>query len=167
VLLDRTIIETRVAIHPELLANPKQFVRDQDLTIRNLKPGRMSHSPIHLDVLTFKGIGIDIYPQHASLLSPVRIEFNPSKCLYGHNGRVIDCNNFIDALGILVHHLSPLLNDPCDWVHLLPGVIPQGRAFWQMLEIMLQVRDKNNQLLDLFRNAHCARRKAGRVTQSD
>ena len=155
--LDRIVSKTSVAIHPDFLADPKGFVHNYEIEVRKQWPNRKPHLPIQLDVLTFGGIGVDIRRRHGEPLCDLTIKFNPSKCLYGHNGSLIGSNEFIDAVGLLVHHLRPLLRDPADWVHLVPGVVPQGRAYWHMLEILLQHRETEILSFERFKNLHCPR----------
>ena len=160
--LDLTIISTRVAIHPDFFGKPKDYILSHDMEVRNLKPGKGPRSPIHLDVLTFKGIVVDVYRELGEPLARLVIKFNPGKCLYGHNGRIISLSEFLDALGLLVHHLRPMLKDPADWVHLLPGITREGRAYWHMLEIPLQLHERDGFQFEHFRHLHYKRRKPAR-----
>jgi hypothetical protein len=156
--IDRTTYETRLRIHPDLLDDPNAFIRKYDLPIRTSKPskGNSTRGPtrnLSLDVLAYKGIKATLRTVTGEPLTDVTIDFNPGVCLFGHNGTVVSLNEFLDALAILVTALKPLLSDQNDGVDLIPGVRPEGVAYWSSLEILLQCADPDGRLLAGFRNA--------------
>jgi hypothetical protein len=156
--LDRTEIKTRLRIHPDFLDTPNAYIHKHELQIRSSKPTRgMSKCgptrKLTLDVLTYKGIKAKLRKLTGDPLTDVTIDFNPGVCLHGHNGAVLSLAGFLHALAILVTHLKPFLNDPEDWIDLIPGLRSGGVAYWSYLEIFLHYADPDGTLLACFRNA--------------
>ena len=157
--IDRTKIRTRLRIHPDLLDDPKAYIRKHHLhQIRTSKPskGNSKRGPtqnLNLDVLSYKGIKARLRKVTDDPLTDVTIDFNPGVCLYGHNGSVLSLTEFLHALAILVTHLKPLLGTPDDWIDLVPGLRPGGVAYWDYLELFLQCADPDGTLFAGFRNA--------------
>ncbi len=154
--IDRTTIKTRLEIHPDLFDNPTAYIKEHDLPIRTSKPGRHS---LTLDVLTYKGIKLHLSRDTGDPLTNATIDFNPCKCLYGHNGYALSLREFLHAVGILVSHLQPLLHDPTDWIDLVPGLRPDGVAYWDCVEVHSQYDDTDGRLFAAFRQAVPARPK--------
>jgi len=151
--LDRTTIRTKLLIHPDLVTDPKSFLRDHDLPVRTMRPTRGRRSwNLTLDVLTYKGIKLKLVKFDGEPLTDATIDFNPGVCLYGHNGQILTLTEFLDALAVLVTHLTPFLRKPADFVDLVPG-LSQGRpAYWSSLEVPFQCTDPDGALLSGFRN---------------
>ena len=155
--VDRSTIRTRNLIHPDVLADPVAFIRKHKLQIRTTKPtsgrraGRITQN-ITFNLLAYKGIKVELSKITGDPLVDVTIEFNPGVCLYGHNGRILLLTEFIDALALLVTNIRPILIDQDDWVDLVPGLRPGGRAYWCYLEILLQCRDTDGTLLAQLRH---------------
>jgi hypothetical protein len=118
---------------------------------RGWRAGRATWN-LTLDVLTYKGIKVNMTILAGAPLANITIDFNPGVCLYGHNGRIITLTEFLDALSILVTHLTPLLSDPDDWVDLVPGLRRKGRAYWSYLEVPSQYRDPEGVMLARLRH---------------
>lgn len=164
--VDRTVIKTRLRIHPDLLKDPSEFIRKHSLKIRTSKPslGTSKRGPtrnLNLDVLTYKGIKVKLRNANDDPLTEATIDFNPCVCLRGHNGLVITLSDFLDASAILVTHLKPLLKDQNDWVDLIPGLRSGGFAYWHCIEIQLQCTDPDGKLLAGFRSAQ---RRSGQTS---
>lgn len=156
--VDKTTIKTRLSIHPDFLDEPNAYIHKRDLPIRTSKPskGKSKRGPtrnLTLDVLTYKGIKVKLRNVAGDLLTDVTIDFNPGVCLHEHNGAVLSLREFLDALGILVTHLTPILANPDDWVDLIPGLRPRGVAYWDYLELFLHCSDPDGKLLRGFRHA--------------
>ena len=156
--VDKTTIKTRLRIHPDLLDDPKAFIDKHDLPIRTMKPtrGRSANGPtrkLALDVLTYKGIKLKLTKFDDDPLASATIDFNPGVGLYGHNGRILSLSQFLDALGLLVTHLKPLLSDPDAWVDLIPGLRRGGVAYWDYIESHLQCADPDGKLFATFQQA--------------
>lgn len=156
--IDRTTIQTRLKIHPDLLSDPCSYIKEHQLKVRTLAPNDGKKSRNHtkkltLDVSTYKGIRVELCEGIHDGFSDVKIEFNPGVCLYGHNGRILLLREFVDALGILISHLKPILLNQDDWVDLIPGVRPKGVAYWSYLELFLHIEDPDGSVLKGFRNA--------------
>ena len=156
--VDRTKFRTRLALHPALFENPNTYIHERGLNVWTSKPtqGKSRRGPtqdLYLDVLTYKGIKIHLKKFSDDPMTDVTIDFNPGKCLYGHNGRALDIGEFLDALGLLVTSLKPFLNDPNDWTDLVPGLRTPGVAYWDYLEIYLQCDDREGNILAGFRHA--------------
>lgn len=78
------------------------------------------------------------------------IQFNPGKLLYGHNGRIINHEEFLLALSILIHLVKPLLANPEDWRHIVPGLSDRPRAWWHSIEIPFHTTDEDGRILSAF-----------------
>lgn len=155
--VDKSTIRTRVACHPGLLADPVVFLQEHDLPIRSAKPstgarGGSATKNITLKVLDYKGINVELSKIAGDPLADVTIKFNPGVCLYGHNSRILLLSEFLHALSLMVSSLKPLLLDHDHWVDLVPGLRPQGIAYWSYLEVLLQLRDTSSTLLSRFRH---------------
>lgn len=155
--LDRTEITSEAQFNADLLSDPIQFIEAHKLEIRSSKPSRSSRnghpvSVITLNVLTYKGIRIQIESGARRTLSRVTIHFNPSVVLYGLNGHVITLNEFLDALAILVSCLKPLFANSNDWPCLIPGLRSGGLAYWSYLEVFSHWRDIDGSQLAGYRN---------------
>lgn len=166
--LDKTRIKTRLAIHPRLREDPVAYLRDSNLQIRSARPTQ-GRSPtgttwnLVLDILTYGGVSITLRHVPGDPLVDATIEFNPGKCLYGHNARILSPDEFLDALTLKVMHLRPLLDNKDDWIHLIPGLQPGGRAYWSYLEVFLHCHDPEGALLDRLRHVrHPSIRKVAR-----
>ena len=164
--VDKTTIRTSIRLHPELINNTKAYVEEHDLSPRTIKPtkGKLRNGQITwklaLDVLSYRGIRVQleipdsISARNGEALAKTTIEFNPGKCLYGHNGRMLTLTEFLDALATLVTCLTPLLHDPKDWVDLVPGLRAGSPAYWHYMEVPFQCRDVNGALLNRLRHGY-------------
>lgn len=155
--LDRTKIVTSLRPHPDLLSNPKAYIKNHNHQIRSCKPVRRrkfgrSGWELHLDVLRYRGIKVMLTVENHNQPANITIDFNPGVCLYGQNGRILSLTEFLHALALLVTHLTPLLYDPNDWVDLVPGIRTGGPAYWSYLEIPFQCRDPDGAILAGFRH---------------
>lgn len=166
--VDKTIIKSRLRIHPKLLADPNDFIRSQGLLARSSKPtwGRSNRGPtwnLALKLLTYRGIEVRLTKVDGDPMTDAAIHFNPGVCLHGHNGLVLSLVEFLDALAILVTHLKPLLMDPNDWVGLVPGLRSGGVTYWNYVEVNFHSADPDGSVLARFRQArHPSIRTAAR-----
>jgi hypothetical protein len=155
--VDKSTIRTRVTCHPGLLADPAVFLQERNLPIRSAKPstggrGGSATKNITLNVLAYKGINVELSKIVGDPLADVTIKFNPGVCLYGHNSRILLLTEFLHALSLMANSLKPLLLDQDHWVDLVPGLRPEGVAYWSYLEVLLQLRDACGKLLPWFRH---------------
>lgn len=81
------------------------------------------------------------------------ITFNPSRVSRGHNGAVIEQEHFIHSCSDLIELVAPLLADPNDAIHLIPGLSPGSRSWWRSLEIPFQVPDPGGLIMKAFTHA--------------
>jgi hypothetical protein len=115
--------------------------------------------PRHDPRIPTRTIGVDGYDTITLLASkdPVwsiyRINFNPGKLIFGHNGRILTEENFLHALSVLIELVTPLLSNPGDWIHIVPGLHVNSRAWWRSLEIPCHVLDEDGAILKAFTNA--------------
>lgn len=154
--IDKSVIKTRLRIHPALFDDHQAFVRNLNPEIRTIKLTRGSRSTLPtsyltFDILAYKGIKVRLDRVGSDPLVSATIDFNPGVCLYGHNGRTLCLAEFLDALHLLVFHLSPLVSDPADLVDVVPGLRPGSPAYWSYLEVLLQCPDPDGKLLAQFR----------------
>ena len=83
------------------------------------------------------------------------ITLNPAKIIYGHNTRCVGLAQFCQALTIARELIRPVLFDPADSIHIIPGVHPDGLAYWNSLEVRLDLYDLDGRLWHAMRNARC------------
>lgn len=166
--VDRTTIRTRLTIHPDLLDDPDAYSDDHDLTVWTHKAskGHCNEGPtrnLKLDVLTYGGIQVKLRKVFDNPLTEATIHFNPGVCLFGDNGSILSLQEFLEALGLIVTHLRPILQDPEDWIDLIPGLREGGVAYWASIEVPFQCDDTDGALLAGFRHlSHPAIRTAAR-----
>ena len=155
--VDRSTIKAKIILNPDLVSDPEAFVRDHQLEVRNIKPtrGTLNGCPtwnLNIDALAYKGIKVELRLLDGARLANATIDFNPGVCLYGHNGRILSLNEFIDALRLLAQTLKPLLLHPDDWVDLIPGLRERGRAYWSYIEVPFHYWDTDGALLARLRH---------------
>lgn len=80
------------------------------------------------------------------------VRYNPGKLINGHNGHVLTEEDFLQSLSVLRAVITPLLHDEKDWIHIVPGLDPKGRASWHNLEIPFHVIDDDGRILSGFGN---------------
>ena len=99
--------------------------------------------------------GIKLHAERDPLLGwyIYQITFNPGGVCHGHNGRVINEDHFIHACSYLIESVAPLLVNFDHGIHLVPGLVPHGRASWKSLEIPFHILDPNGWILRAFTNA--------------
>lgn len=74
------------------------------------------------------------------------VDFNPARLIHGHNGRIVTEDQFLRALSIYRHLVTPMLADPDDVLHLIPG-LPGSRSHWKKVEIPLHLIDEDGLIL--------------------
>lgn len=158
--VDHAVIVTSVVLdpafaknaNPDLVTLPERF---RYLVVRVACQVNRRHDR---DVAT-KTIHIDSYGsiklvvEYDGEWTVKKITFNPSKLVFGHNGRVTTEDEFHRALSILLQLVSPLLEKQEDFIHIVPGLSPQSRAWWSSIEIPFQTEDPDGVLLHAFSNA--------------
>ena len=154
--IDKTKIATRLRIHDDFLNDPNAYIQNHGIEIRTVKSTRGRDSGcrtqnLTFSVLNYKGINVKLKKRAHDTLAEVTIDFNPGKCLYGHNGYVLTLSEFLDALALLVTHLKPILQNPDDWVDLIPGLRSGGVAYWKYLEVPFQCDDPDNAIFTKLR----------------
>ncbi len=81
------------------------------------------------------------------------IVFNPGSVFNGHNGRVPNEEEFLHAASALIELVTPLLRNPNEWIHILPGLHDRSRAWWKSIEIPFHVLDGDHAILSAFAGA--------------
>jgi hypothetical protein len=146
--LDKVESTIRVRISRNLRKDPEAFARKTNLPLRSVK--RFPSGGLLLKLLTYGGIKLKIAPPAADGLSEVTVTFNPGKILYGHNGRIITYDEFLDAICIYLTHAKHLLEDPDDWIDLIPGLRVGGPGRWRLLELPTHCSDLYGFILAAF-----------------
>lgn len=149
----------RIRIARKLRHEPESFARTTNLPLRSIKPHRAwgtwsSGCGFSTDLLTYGGVKLKIAPPAADGLSEVTVRLNPGKVLYGHNGRIITYDEFLDAGSIFITHAKHLLEDPDDWVDLFPGLRAGGSGRWTLLELPYHCSDPYGFFLAASRHIH-------------
>lgn len=173
--IDQTEIRTCVRIKdvigdclPDKLHELPSYIRE---LIRSMSAGAQSETPNRslpdqptprydprIPTRVIKLEGFDVVTLHAKEC-PVRgwqikkIRFNPGNLYNGHNGQILSELEFQMALTILIQVLTPLLHDPEDWIHIVPGLDDKSRAWWQSIEIPFHVLDEEGVILKAFSKA--------------
>ncbi|MBB5353406.1 hypothetical protein HNR46_003663 [Haloferula luteola] len=84
-----------------------------------------------------------------------KIEVNFPKLIYGHNGCVLSGAQFARALSILFELLVALWGDRRLASRLIPGIDPEGLAFWDKLELPMHLPDSVGvQFLEFYNASH-------------
>lgn len=150
VSLDKTTFHIHPRVYRGLLKDPENFARKSDLPKRSIK--RHRGGAISLKLLTYGGVTMKIDPPASDGRSDITVTFNPGKILYGHNGRIITYDEFLDALSIYITHAKHLLEDPDDWIDLIPGLRTGGPGRWRLLELPSHCSDPDGSILSAQRH---------------
>jgi len=151
-VFDKMEFTIRIRISRDLRKNPEAFARKTNLPLRSVK--RFPTGCLILKLLTYGGIKLKIAPPAANYLSDVTITFNPGKILFGHNGRILTYDEFLDALSIYVTHTRHLLEDSDDWIDLIPGLRVGGTGRWTLLELPYHRSDPYGFILAAMRQIY-------------
>lgn len=168
--IDRCVIVTRVRLldeivncRPEDVASLTPDIRDfveyieHKVSVKSRKgsdrsdPGSRQRIPTR-KIMVGKGTPIVIRAIKDPNWHIQSIDFTPAIILYGHNGRILDETEFHWAASYLIEMVAPMLANPADWVYLIPGLVPQSRAYWKEIEIPYQLLD-NGPILRAFLNS--------------
>lgn len=106
---------------------------------------------IHVDGFGVVQLHASKDPEHGWIVHS--INFNPGKLIYGHNGRILTEAEFLLALSILIELVKPLLHEPDDWIHIVPGLHVNSRASCNSIEIPFHVIDADGEILKAFSDA--------------
>lgn len=154
------IVPDRIQINPALIDDPKfkldgwlaPLEQSQDLQAnRKTNTGTpVFHSWFDL----FKSRALRVHTRTKEGLRPDRskqyiylIEINLRTILWGHNGITLrDGEEICVALGIARHALKQLLADPGQASQLIPGLPGNQTAYWNRLEIAMDVTDPEQEL---------------------
>ena len=158
-LLDRTIITTRFKINPEVFTDRPAFNSKHGTDILDSHPrsrqvGGEDQRTHNLVFGSYGGIVVSAEELGRDCWYATRIHLNPRNVLYRHNGKGVDVEDALIAFTILREEVSTILADPADIIHILPGLHPDSRAFWSLLEIPIDLYDPDGTLEKVFRNPH-------------
>jgi hypothetical protein len=124
--------------------------------VRGIKTGARSQSPVSIATRTIHVDGFDSIKLQVSK-DPTwtidQIQFNPGSLIHGHNGKVLNADEFHRALTVLIEVVTPLLANPNDKIHIVPGLHAGSRASWKSIEIPFHVLDEDGAILKAFANA--------------
>jgi hypothetical protein len=71
-----------------------------------------------------------------------KIHLNPSKILWGHNGRLIRSDQELAlALTVVRHILTGVIEEPKQATRLIPGLSARGTSYWESIEVAMNLRD--------------------------
>jgi len=165
-LLDRCVITTSFRVNSEVFADRVTFNEKYGTEI--LESDRRSRQVDGHDRKTSKLAfgsygGIEVF---AVEISPGwwearQIYVNPRKILYRHNGKGLSVEETLIAFSFLREEVACILSDPNDVIHILPGLHSRSRAYWVTLELAIDLRDREEILGRVFRNAHYPRMSEG------
>lgn len=166
--LDRMEFDTRIRFARSMRRDLDAFAAKTTIPLRSYR--RISSAKhaggsqgFELKLLTYGGLKLTIYPAAQKSLSKLKVEMNPAKMLYGHNGRLITYGELLDAFSVYLNHARSLLEDQDDWIDLLPGLRAGGPGRWKLLELPCHCSDPDGVILAAMRDAvHPAIRKIAR-----
>jgi len=158
--VDRASISTRIKLDPDFAAaaTPDQLTLPPRFRSFVVKVHCFAERhgdrdvPVKLIHVDSYG-GIELRVTHHAAWMIEKITFNPGQLVFGHNGRALTEEDFQKALSILLKFVTVLLKDPADFIHVIPGISPDSRAWWTSLEIPFQIADPDGCLLQAFMNA--------------
>ena len=143
-------------IHPHIRSITAGAKSDRNWHAASKKQDQKYDPRIPSRVISVAGFGV--VKLHATR-DPVQgwtihtIDFNPGSLTNGHNGHILTEDQLLRALSVLVAVVTPLLANTTDWIHIVPGLHPQSRAWWKSLEIPFHVIDEDGAVLCGFSNA--------------
>ncbi|TAE92035.1 MAG: hypothetical protein EAZ81_04055 [Verrucomicrobia bacterium] len=159
-LVDQLKFRTRLRISRAALAAPSTFAGNSNTRPRSVQPKKnhWSHGGVagfQKKLLSYGGVIMNVSAPGADGLCCVDVTINPCKILYGHNGRVLRADEFLDALTIYASYARHLLKDPDDWFDLIPGIRDGGPAYWTYIEMFCHISDPDGKVFRLMRQLRC------------
>ena len=157
-LLDVIGISTKVLMSPGFTEDPEAYAGLLGISALDVKKGTKRHRDEEQPYLTIDLLGygsIRIYAERCHDGYRIKtITLNPSSILYGYNGRPLSTLDLQTAFSVAIDAMAPLLADPDDIIHLIPGIAPKCRAvaYWNMLELPCNLSDPNRGLLAVLKN---------------
>lgn len=165
-LLDRCVITTSFRICREVFEDRIAFNKKYGTDILDFSP--RSYQKAGREVKSCKLVfgsfqGIELFAEEiaSDWWEAKNIHINPRKILYRHNGNGLSVEETLNAFAYLREEISCVLHNPDDIIHILPGLNPRSNAFWSVLEIPVDLYDKEDNLGKVFRNAHYPRMSEG------
>lgn len=155
--LDKFTITTCFPVQEMLVSDEESFRQQTGLELRVSSPknnytDENKHQSRDLYIGTCGGLTAEINKPPHGRWTCNKIQVNPGKILYGHNGRPLNEDGVLVALSLARDLLLPLLANPADHLHLIPGLCPEGSAFFSYVEIFINLHDPNGALQHAFRN---------------
>lgn len=147
--LDKTVIRTVIEVNQDFAKSPQAFGEQNEIWQVHVNT---KENIVTMYFRNCRGLKTSIRLGNGKLCQ-TEIRFTPSSCIYGHNGRVLTVSEFHDAVGVAINRLLPLLRDPHEWYHLLPGSSSESRAYWDAIEIIQHIEDHDGNILASFKNA--------------
>lgn len=159
--IDQATIATRLLVKEELGSAQRNgrdsLPADMRHFVHDIIPGKTRRdrwtkslvTPIKVIVDPKCGIRLYCTKHENGLVMLDRITINPGRILFGQNGSVITEREFGKVLSLLVVQVKPLLDNPDDWVQLIPGLSETSKSRWALLEIAFQIYDPDSKFLKL------------------
>ena len=160
--LDRVVIKTNVRIRDEIAECKPEDVRDLEQKFGKIVSMIGHYGYKRTDDTTIPTRIITLYPDDAVRLKVKKvdgiwivhkIDFTVGTLVLGHNGRSLEAYAVHFAFSVLLDLMRQVLENPNDLIHVLPGLDPMSRAYWQSLEISFQRHDPNSDLLRALANS--------------
>ena len=153
--VDRLVVSTRLLVHPDFKLDPKGFLESREIFHGrfNLRVNdRNQLKIISFDLDQQSSIHVRIYEELPGQWYLRRLEFNPGKILHGHNGRILNEHEVATAFAVVTERVEPLLEDPEQSQHVIPGCARNSPSYWQSLEIGYQRHDPDSDMLTKLQN---------------
>ena len=155
--LDRFWIKTVIPIYHEVIENPSLFRQRTRLPLRRFSPTiayskEGNYFSCKLFIEDYWGLVVHIDQRRDCPWMLRKIEANIAVLLHGGNGGIIDDYELQQGLSHIIELLTPLLENPKDDIHLVPGLATNPIAFWQMVEIPFNIFDPDGHIEHVFMN---------------
>lgn len=157
-LIRNLSIKTKIPIHPKFFDNPSGYARSH-----SIKLAKAIHSESHFKtekrdatLIQKDQYNIHLFRQGAIrlLVDPERklrcIDLSPSILLFGLERQPLRVGDLPFALSILKETVTPLLANPDDSIHIIPGLVEEKEliAYWKNFETDFLLHGQN--ILSLY-----------------
>ncbi len=158
-LLDVVGISTDVRMHASFNEAPEAYAAAIGISVLDIRNGTKKRREDELPYFTIDLLSYGAVHFYAERVGHggyrvKTLTLNPSRILYGYNGRPLSTLDLQLAFSIAMEAMAPLLADAGDAIHLIPGLAPKGhaKAYWNLLELPFNLSDPDRELLNVLRN---------------
>jgi len=155
--LDRFAISTAIPLEPQLVSDTAGFRLRTGVPIRRIQPSKSyaknkEYPAANVFISDYKGLRLFIDHRGYEPWTLRKIEGNFATLFHGANGLILTANELLLGLSLLIELLTPLLANEVDFVHLVPALTSDSRAFFSLVEIPFQISDPDGRYQHAFLN---------------